>query len=138
MLRHGLKPIIFVLNNSGYTIERYLHGKTRKYNDISNWCVPIQSLRTHFILLRCCSRRMRGCRKWTKLLDTLGGEEGKTSKSYTVRTKQELSDLLDDPTFAAAETIQLVEMIMEKHDAPRALQVQAELSAKTNRYTADA
>ncbi|RDX49974.1 pyruvate decarboxylase [Lentinus brumalis] len=113
MLRHGLKPIIFVLNNSGYTIERYLHGKTRKYNDISNW-------------------------KWTKLLDTLGGEEGKTSKSYTVRTKQELSDLLDDPTFAAAETIQLVEMIMEKHDAPRALQVQAELSAKTNRYTADA
>ena len=40
MIRHGLKPIIFVLNNSGYTIERYLHGKTRKYNDISNWCVP--------------------------------------------------------------------------------------------------
>ena len=39
MMRWGLKPIIFVLNNSGYTIERYLHGKTRKYNDISNWCV---------------------------------------------------------------------------------------------------
>ena len=39
MIRHGLKPIIFVLNNSGYTIERFLHGKTRKYNDISNWCV---------------------------------------------------------------------------------------------------
>ena len=39
MLRSKLKPIIFVLNNSGYTIERYLHGKERKYNDISNWCV---------------------------------------------------------------------------------------------------
>ena len=39
MIRHGLKPIIFVLNNSGYTIERFLHGKTRKYNDISNWYV---------------------------------------------------------------------------------------------------
>ena len=38
MLRWGLKPIIFVLNNNGYTIERYLHGMTRKYNDISNWC----------------------------------------------------------------------------------------------------
>ena len=38
MMRWGLKPIVFVLNNSGYTIERYLHGKTRKYNDISNWC----------------------------------------------------------------------------------------------------
>ena len=54
-----------------------------------------------------------------------------------MRTKQELSDLLDDPTFAKAEVIQLVEMMMEMHDAPRALKVQAELSGKTNRYTAD-
>ncbi|KAL7280039.1 hypothetical protein ACG7TL_006453 [Trametes sanguinea] len=112
MLRWGLKPIIFVLNNSGYTIERYLHGMTRKYNDISNW-------------------------KWTKLLDTLGGEEGKTCKSYTVRTKQELSDLLDDATFARADVIQLVELVMPKEDAPRALKVQAELSGKTNRYVAE-
>ena len=76
-------------------------------------------------------------RKWTRLLDTLGGEEGKTVKSYTARTKQELSALLDDETFARADTIQLVELIMEKHDAPRALKVQAELSGKTNKYTAD-
>ena len=37
MLHAGLKPIIFVLNNDGYTIERYLHGKEAKYNDISSW-----------------------------------------------------------------------------------------------------
>ncbi|CDO69055.1 hypothetical protein BN946_scf184992.g4 [Trametes cinnabarina] len=112
MIRWGLKPIIFVLNNSGYTIERYLHGMTRKYNDISNW-------------------------KWTKLLDTLGGEEGKNCKSYTVRTKQELSALLDDAAFARADVIQLVELVMPKEDAPRALKVQAELSGKTNRYVAE-
>ena len=49
MMRHNLKPIIFVLNNSGYTIERYLHGKERKYNDISNWCVlsPASVLYSH-------------------------------------------------------------------------------------------
>ena len=29
MLRLGLKPIIFVLNNSGYTIEKFIHGKKR-------------------------------------------------------------------------------------------------------------
>lgn len=29
MIRKGLKPIIFLLNNSGYTIERYIHGKQR-------------------------------------------------------------------------------------------------------------
>jgi TPP-dependent 2-oxoacid decarboxylase len=39
MLRMKLNPIVFVLNNQGYTIERFLHGKTRKYNDITNWCV---------------------------------------------------------------------------------------------------
>ena len=43
MIHHGLKPIIFVLNNSGYTIERYLHGKTRKYNDITNWSAFLPS-----------------------------------------------------------------------------------------------
>ena len=52
-----------------------------------------------------------------------------------MRKKQELSALLDDPKFAAAETIQLVELIMEMHDAPRARQVQAELSGKTNKYS---
>ena len=39
MMRLGVKPIIFLLNNSGYTIERYLHGEKRKYNDITNWSV---------------------------------------------------------------------------------------------------
>lgn len=36
-MRHGLAPIVFVLNNRGYTIERHLHGKERRYNDIVNW-----------------------------------------------------------------------------------------------------
>ncbi|KAJ7254390.1 thiamine diphosphate-binding protein [Mycena haematopus] len=111
MLRHGLKPIIFVLNNSGYTIERFLHGKHRKYNDISNW-------------------------KWTALLGVLGDEEGTLSQSYTVRNKEELSALLNDASFARADKMQLVEVMMQKHDAPRALVQQAELSGKTNAYVA--
>jgi pyruvate decarboxylase len=41
--------------------------------------------------------------------------------SYTVRTKGELEKLLDDVTFAKAENMQLVEVIMDKYDAPRAL-----------------
>ncbi|CAL1712960.1 unnamed protein product [Somion occarium] len=109
MLRTGVTPIIFVLNNSGYTIERFLHGEQAKYNDITNW-------------------------KWTSLLETFGGIEGKTSQSYTVRTKDELSKLLDDESFAKADKIQLVELIMEKLDAPNSLKVQAELSGQTNKY----
>jgi indolepyruvate decarboxylase len=37
MLRHGLKPVIFLINNGGYTIERGYMGKTADYNDIATW-----------------------------------------------------------------------------------------------------
>jgi pyruvate decarboxylase len=70
------------------------------YNDISDW-------------------------KWSSLLNTLGSAN---SSSYTVRSKQELSRLLDDRSFASADNIQLVEVIMDKHDAPRALRFQAKLA----------
>ncbi|KAJ7212182.1 pyruvate decarboxylase, partial [Mycena pura] len=109
MIRHGLTPIIFVLNNDGYTIERFLHGKERKYNDIAPW-------------------------KLTGLLGVLGDADGTRSKSYTVATKDELSALLDDSAFMAAGKIQLVEVMMSRLDAPRALEQQAELSGKLNAY----
>jgi indolepyruvate decarboxylase len=37
MLRHGHKPVIFLINNGGYTIERGYMGKTETYNDIATW-----------------------------------------------------------------------------------------------------
>ncbi|CNI68825.1 indolepyruvate decarboxylase [Yersinia mollaretii] len=37
MLRDGLKPIIFLLNNQGYTVERAIHGPDQRYNDIAPW-----------------------------------------------------------------------------------------------------
>jgi len=37
ILRHDLKPFIFVINNHGYTIERTILGKDAKYNDVANW-----------------------------------------------------------------------------------------------------
>ncbi|KAG2145865.1 thiamine diphosphate-binding protein [Suillus clintonianus] len=105
MTHHKLTPIIFVLNNKGYNIERHLHGLNRKYNDIVDW-------------------------KWTSLLTTLGDIDGKMSNSYTVRSKSELNKLLDDNEFASAQKIQLVEVIMDKYDTPRALQASADLTAK--------
>ncbi|TFL02421.1 thiamine diphosphate-binding protein [Pterulicium gracile] len=113
MLREGLKPIIFVLNNSGYTIERWLHGKHRKYNDIANW-------------------------NWTALLGTLTTSPEVKHKSYTVHTKDELTALLEDSKFAKCEEgMQLVEVMMDQLDAPRALLAQAELSNTSNVYAED-
>jgi indolepyruvate decarboxylase len=37
VMRHDLKPFIFVINNSGYTVERAVLGKDAKYNDVANW-----------------------------------------------------------------------------------------------------
>jgi len=37
ILACGLKPIIFLLNNRGYTIERYIQGMNAEYNDVVNW-----------------------------------------------------------------------------------------------------
>jgi len=51
-----------------------------------------------------------------------------------VQTKGELDKLLQDEAFACAERVQLVEIMMEQLDAPRALKVQAEMSGKTNAY----
>jgi pyruvate decarboxylase len=58
-------------------------------------------------------------------------------KSYTVRTKSELDTLLNDETFSSAACIQLVEVIMDKVDAPLPLVQQAELSVRTNCYAAE-
>ncbi|OBA84591.1 indolepyruvate decarboxylase [Mycobacterium sp. 1164966.3] len=35
--REGLNPVIVVVNNDGYTVERAIHGKTAPYNDIAGW-----------------------------------------------------------------------------------------------------
>lgn len=81
MIRHGLKPIIFVINNSGYTIERMIHGMEEKYNDITPW-------------------------KHTKLLEVFGGKEGE-HKSYQVKTRVELERLLADSEFSQGNIIQV-------------------------------
>ncbi|KAM6494211.1 pyruvate decarboxylase [Amanita muscaria] len=102
MIRDGTTPIIFLLNNSGYTIERCIHGKDRKYNDIVNW-------------------------KWTSILNVLADPAGQKSKSYCVKTTDELSSLLEDENFQKADKVQLVEVVMDKYDAPRALEAQTKL-----------
>lgn len=110
MIRAGLKPIIVVLNNDGYTIERFIHGADKAYNDINNhW--------RYQDLLRFFGADAAG----------MGG-----SKSYRVTTQDEVLALFADETFEAAGVIQLVEVVMGKMDAPRALKVQAELTAKAN------
>ena len=97
----------FVLNNDGYTIERKIHGAEAKYNDIHEW-------------------------KYTKLLDVFNANP-KKSKAYQVHTKTEMGKLLKDKSFATGKSIELVEVFMLKQDAPRALEVMAQKTARLNK-----
>ncbi|KAF9046327.1 pyruvate decarboxylase THI3 [Panaeolus papilionaceus] len=108
MIRNGLKPIIFVLNNKGYTIERCIHGKHRKYNDVANW-------------------------NWPALLDVFNDSGKFETGSHVARNKDDVSMLLDDKKFNGADKMQIVEIQMEALDAPKALERQAAMTGATNR-----
>ncbi|KAK9470734.1 thiamine diphosphate-binding protein [Dipodascopsis tothii] len=111
--RHGFNPVIFLINNSGYTIERAIHGPHALYNDISpNW-------------------------KWTKLFETFGADPDRYVCT-TVRTKAELETLIADPAFQDSPKARFVEVIMDKLDIPWRLSKQVAITAdKTNKLFAD-
>ncbi|EXF85633.1 thiamine pyrophosphate enzyme [Colletotrichum fioriniae PJ7] len=106
MLRHGLKTTIFVICNDGYTIERFIHGMEAEYNDIVQW-------------------------QYKELATVFGGTE-QTAKKFVVKTKDELEKLLTDQEFNNPTTLQFVELYLPKEDAPRALIMTAEASARNN------
>lgn len=66
-----------------------------------------------------------------ELVHAFGAKEGQ-SKTFQIRTKAQVHDLFEDNQFKAAEYLQFVELYIPKKDAPRALKLTAEASAKTN------
>jgi indolepyruvate decarboxylase len=70
VMRHDLKPLIFVINNSGYTVERAVLGRDAKYNDIANW-------------------------RYSELPNVFSRD--KKAETYVVQTSNELQKVLDSP-----------------------------------------
>lgn len=93
IIRWNLKPIIFVLNNKGYTIDRLLHGKLHanaKYNDIQSW-------------------------NNLSLFSTFG------CKHYDIRNVAmvgQFNELLKDREFATPNRIKMVDVILPSTDGP--------------------
>jgi pyruvate decarboxylase len=67
-----------------------------------------------------------------KELPRVFGAKANKTKSYQIKTKAQVNQLLEDKSFNSADVLQLVELYMPKEDAPRALKLTAEASAKTN------
>jgi indolepyruvate decarboxylase len=70
VIRHDLKPLIFVINNSGYTVERAVLGKSAKYNDVANW-------------------------RYSELPNVFSRD--RKAETYVVQTSNELQRVLDAP-----------------------------------------
>ncbi|KAK4179713.1 thiamine diphosphate-binding protein [Triangularia setosa] len=106
MIKHKLRVTIFLIYNEGFTIERCIHGMEAEYNDIRRW-------------------------NYTEI-PTVFGATDKEVRKHIIKTKSELEKLLADKDFNEAKGLQFVELWMPKHDAPRALKLTAEQSAKNN------
>ena len=93
-LRHDLTPIIFLLNNAGYTVERMIHGMEAPYNDIPEW-------------------------NYAQLLKAFG--PGFETETYRVRSCEEWDELLRGGRLRETGCTQLVECFLDKEDAPAAM-----------------
>lgn len=60
------------------------------------------------------------------------GGTSETVSKIQVKTRDELDRLLEDDEFNKCKKLQFVELYMPKEDAPRALKMTVEASAKTN------
>lgn len=108
MLRLNLDLVIILINNSGYTIERYVHGMKETYNDIPDW-------------------------KYTMLPEAMGGHIGKNAHVYTIKNKEELEKFWDSEVIKnKPKGMHFVEMFMDKEDAPLNLKMIGESSAKAS------
>ncbi len=106
MLWNDLKPIIFVINNDGYTVERYIHGPNRHYNDINMW-------------------------DYKALPKVFNGESKSTI--FKVTNAKELDESLGKINTITDKLI-FVEIVMGKMDAPKLLQDLSNRFSSQNQY----
>ncbi|USS90970.1 alpha-keto acid decarboxylase family protein [Fructilactobacillus carniphilus] len=93
-IEQHLTPIIFLLDNHGYTIERVIHGERASYNDVPQL-------------------------NYQHLLPALGAKP-KTYRFMTVKTETELMSTLTNLKEATPK-LTIVQICLAKTDAPQAL-----------------
>ncbi|KAK4664334.1 Pyruvate decarboxylase 1 [Podospora pseudopauciseta] len=96
LTRYRIVPVVFALNNYGYTIERYFRGWDAKYNDIPMW-------------------------DYAALFKAFAPDVEPRVKGYKVTTAEELDELLSDGELCDSVVPQCVDMIMDPKDVPEAM-----------------
>ncbi|MGV0812302.1 alpha-keto acid decarboxylase family protein [Mycolicibacterium boenickei] len=101
--REGLAPVVIVVNNDGYTVERAIHGVTAEYNDITGW-------------------------RWTELPAALGVPDALT---FRVSTYGELDDALSAAA-ATPQRMVFLEVMLGRMDIPPLLAELAQSASDAN------
>ncbi|KAI9346655.1 pyruvate decarboxylase PdcB [Pilaira anomala] len=104
-LRHGLTPVVFLLNNDGYLIEKLIHGPDRSYNNFQMW---EYNKALDFFGANIQRNQELGCSKV--------GFQGK------VATRDEFESAMKDVQ-ANPNKIHFLEVVMPQFDAPRELEL---------------
>lgn len=93
IIHRKLNVIIFLINNDGYTIERCIHGRDAKYNDITPW-------------------------RYLKAPDFFGAptEGDYAAHTWEVRTWEDLDKALTDEKMLKGKGLRMVEVFMDKLD----------------------
>ena len=110
IIRNRLDLTIFILNNDGYTIERFIHGMKAPYNDIQPW-------------------------RYLEAANYFGAPQHDEHYPITNRRVEnwgEMMELLADGGFADRKGLKMVEVVMEREDAPESLKILVRGTAERN------
>ncbi|CAI7568129.1 unnamed protein product [Penicillium manginii] len=106
IVRLGLAPIIFIICNRGYTIERFVHAPSQAYHDVQPW-------------------------RYRDLPAAFGATPGSYG-SHSVRTMRHLEALMSRHSFRDPSILQVVELHMSPLDAPSDLVTVAQSLKRRN------
>lgn len=92
MLRDGQTPLILLLNNDGYTVERAIHGAAQRYNDIASW-------------------------NWTQIPQALNAAQ--QAECWRVTQAIQLAEVLE--RLVRPQSLSFIEVMLPKADLPELL-----------------
>jgi pyruvate decarboxylase len=105
IIHNRVDVIIFIINNSGYTYERYIHGMDEEYNDVAPW-------------------------NYSAAPQLFGQPEGYSIQSCRVKTWKDLDRILNSECFIKGKGLTLVDVVMDKYDISEKAKVLFEFAGK--------
>lgn len=126
IIRHKLDLTLFLINNDGYVIERFIHGMRAHYNDVARWRYLDAPRFFGADMPELKAEQSKGQMNG-HVEDRNGMVNGDHAQGwYRVQTHQartwgELLDILARPEVQSGKGLCMIEVFMDREDAPESL-----------------